>query len=88
MSEGEISPLHKYILRFPEVVLRAQKERESHFVATYLIELAREFNAFYAHTPILDGAPDEAYKIALVQMVSRTLKSGLWLLGIEAPDRM
>ena len=88
MTLSEVSPLHKYILRFPEVVLRAQQAREPHFVATYLIELAREFNAFYANTPVLDGAPDEPYKLALVQPVSNILKYGLWLLGIEAPDRM
>ena len=88
MALAEVIPLHKYILRFPEVVLRAQTGRESHFVTTYLIELAREFNAFYAHTPVLDGAPDEPYKLALVLSVSRILHSGLWLLGIEAPDRM
>lgn len=88
MTSAEILPLHKYILRFPQVVLRAQQAREPHFVATYLIEIAREFNAFYANNPILDGSPDEPYKLALVESVSRILKSGLWLLGIEAPDRM
>ncbi len=88
MTSSEIIPFHKYILRFPEVVLRAQEAREPHFVATYLIEIAREFNAFYSNNPILDGAPDEPYKLALVQSVSHILKCGLGLLGIEAPDRM
>ena len=88
LEGDEIRPLHKYLLRFPEVVLRAQKEREPHYVATYLIELAREFNSFYGNTVVLDGAADEAYKLALVTLVSQVLHKGLWLLGIPAPVKM
>ena len=88
MPEGDIRPLHKYLLRFPEIVLRAMREREPHFVATYLIELAREFNAFYGNTIVLDGAFDEPYKLALVEATSHIMKSGLNLLGISAPDKM
>ena len=81
-------PIHKYILRFPEVVVRAGKEYEPHYIATYLTMLAREFNAFYGNTIVLDGATDEAYKLALVDAVSRTLSRGLCLLGIPAPIKM
>lgn len=81
-------PLHKFLLRFPEVVLRANSEHEPHYITTYLIELAREFNAFYANTIILDGAADEPYKLALVKAVSVTMKNGLDLLGIPTPSRM
>jgi arginyl-tRNA synthetase len=88
MAHTEAPSLHKHILRFPEIVLRAQAEREPHYVATYLIELAREFNGFYGNTIVLDGAPDEPYKLALVAMTSRVLKQGLGLLGIPAPLRM
>lgn len=83
----EVSALHKYILRFPEVVLRAQNAREPHHLATYLIELAREFNAFYANSQVI-GSSDEAHKLALVTMTSRILVRGLDLLGIKAPERM
>lgn len=88
MPDTEALPLHKHILRFPEIVLRAQAEREPHYIATYLIELAREFNGFYGNTIVLDGAPDEPYKLALVQMTSRILRRGLLLLGIPSPTKM
>ncbi|MBI3634126.1 MAG: arginine--tRNA ligase [Candidatus Yonathbacteria bacterium] len=84
----ETNALHKVILHFPEIVLRANEEREPHFIATYLIELAREFNSFYAHTIVLNDAPDEPHKLALVKAVSQTLENGLNLLGISAPERM
>jgi len=80
--------LHKCILRFPETVLRASGEREPHHIATYLIELAREFNSFYGNTMILNDTEDESYKLALVKAVSQTMKKGLDLLGISAPERM
>lgn len=80
--------LHKQILHFPEVVERAGIEREPHYVATYLIELAREFNAFYGNTIVLDNGAEEAYKLALVQATSQTLKNGLQLLAIPTPERM
>ncbi len=80
--------LHKILLRFPEVLLRAQVERAPHYVATYLIELAREFNAFYGNTIILDGASDEPYKLALSQATRNAIRRGLWVLGIPTPERM
>lgn len=85
---AHVCPLHEYILRFPEVVLRAEEEREPHYIATYLIELAREFSAFYANTIVLDGADDEPYKLALVSAVSNVLKKGLWLLGMPILEKM
>ncbi|MEK7460175.1 MAG: arginine--tRNA ligase [Patescibacteria group bacterium] len=84
----EVNLLHKYLLRFPEIVLRASEEREPHHIATYLIEVAREFNSFYGNTMVLDGAVDEPYKLALVKATSQTLKNGLELLGIPTPERM
>lgn len=80
--------LNKLLLRFPETVVRASEEREPHYIATYLIELAREFNSFYAHTVILDDSADEPYKLALVKVVSHTIKNGLNILGIPTPERM
>jgi arginyl-tRNA synthetase len=80
--------LQKLLVRFPEVVRRAGEEREPHHVANYLIEVAREFNSFYGNTTILDGTSDQSYKLALTKAVGMTLKNGLWLLGIVAPDKM
>lgn len=83
-----VLPLHKYLLWFPEVVFRAVSERESHYIATHLILLAREFNSFYGSTTILDGSRDEPYKLALVKATAIVLRRGLWLLGMPSPARM
>jgi len=87
-AHGDFGPLPRLLARFPEIVLRASSERESHHVANYLIDIAREFNSFYGSTQILDGASDQLYKLALTKAVGLTLKNGLWLLGIAAPAKM
>ncbi len=81
--------IERYIYQFPEVVKQAFLERAPHKVTTYLTELAAEFNKFYAHEKIVDTTDVEApYKLALAKVVQTTLRNGLWILGIEAPDRM
>ena len=85
----QITSLEKYLYRFPEVVIRSCESLEPHHIATYLIELARTFNAFYANTQIVAVGDETApYKVALTAAFSRVMKNGLWLLGIEAPEKM
>ena len=79
--------MERLLYRFPEVVERAAKEFEPHYVATYLIELSAAFNNFYAHSKII-GSDEEEYRLALTGAVSIILKNGLYLLGIQAPERM
>ncbi|HEY4502740.1 MAG TPA: arginine--tRNA ligase [Candidatus Paceibacterota bacterium] len=80
--------IERLVYRFPEVVLRAQTEYEPHYLVTYLTLLAGVFNSWYAKEKILDGGPEEAYKLAITRAVMVTLKNGLWLLGIKAPTKM
>ena len=83
----EAGVVERLLYRFPEVVERAAKEFEPHHVATYLIELAGAFNNFYAHNKII-GSDEEEYRLALTKAVSFVLKNGLYLLGIQAPEKM
>ena len=84
---GPCTNVERLLYRFPEVVERAAKEFEPHYVATYLIELSAAFNNFYAHSKII-GSDEEEYRLALTGAVSIILKNGLYLLGIQAPERM
>lgn len=92
-SSGQIeAPEHipefeRLIPRFPNVVLRAAQEYEPHFIVTYLTELAGAFNSWYAQEKII-GSTHEAYNLALTNAFAHTMKNGLWLLGIEAPEKM
>lgn len=82
------SELARLIYRFPEIVLRAQEELEPHILANYLIAVASAFNSWYAKEQILDGTDAAAHKVALTDITRLTLKNGLWLLGIPAPEKV
>ena len=78
----------RLVTRFPEVVLYAAEKLEPHLLVNYLIALAGAFNSWYAQVHILDGSKDAPHKVAIVDAVRATLKNGLWLLGISAPEKM
>ena len=81
--------VEKLVYQFPEVIVTALKERAPHKVAGYLTELASAFNSFYAGEKIADDSDEFApYKVAIARAVATTLKNGLWVLGIKAPERM
>lgn len=83
---GERSLLVK-MTDFGEVIESATKLLEPHLVCTYLYELAQTFNRFYEVSRIVDD-PREAIRGRLVSAYASILKSGLNILGIQAPDRM
>ncbi|MDB5179873.1 MAG: argS [Candidatus Saccharibacteria bacterium] len=72
---------------FGEVIEEATKQLAPHLVCTYLYELAQTFNRFYEASRIVDD-PREAIRGRLVSAYAGILKSGLNLLGIQAPDHM
>ena len=85
----EIFEVEKLLYKFNEVVLRSAKEYEPHYLANYLIEIARAFNSFYGNTIIVNQEDKTAsYKVALTYAFSFVIKTGLHLLGIEAPKKM
>jgi arginyl-tRNA synthetase len=85
----EIYELEKLLYRFEEVVLRAAKEYEPHYIANYLIELSRSFNSFYGNNLIVKKEDKESpYKVALTFAFSFVIKNGLHLLGIMSPEKM
>jgi len=84
----QASELARLVYRFHETILRAQEELEPHHVANYLITVAAAFNSWYAQEQILDSTPAAAHKVALTDITRLTLKNGLWLLGIPAPEKV
>lgn len=84
-----VTDLEKKIYQFREVVEYSYKELAPHHIATYLTELASSFNTFYGNTQILkEDNSCMKYHLDLVKAFYQTMKNGLWLLGIETPERM
>ncbi|TAH34057.1 arginine--tRNA ligase [Candidatus Saccharibacteria bacterium] len=86
LTVDERSLLRK-ITEYREAVERATSELMPHHICTYLYELAQKFNQFYEHNRVI-GDKREAVRLSLVGHYADTLKNGLNLLGIVAPDRM
>jgi arginyl-tRNA synthetase len=85
----EIFEIEKMLYKFPEVVCRSVSEYEPHYIANYLIEVARSYNSFYGNNVIVNKEDSNSpYKIALTYAFSFVMKNGLYLLGIEAPKKM
>lgn len=88
---SEFDPSERSLLvkmtEFGEVVEAATKQLAPHLICTYLYELAQIFNRFYEASRIV-GDEREAVRGRLVGAYAGILKSGLHLLGIEAPDHM
>lgn len=79
--------IEKVLVRFESVVTRAINELAPQLVANYLVELAGEFNSWYAHEKIL-GDKNESYKLLITKKVTEVLKEGLKVLGIKVTEKM
>ena len=86
LTDDERNLLRK-ITEYPEVVARSVAELMPHHICTYLYELAQKFNQFYEHNRVI-GDAREAQRLALVTQYADTLRAGLELLGITAPERI
>ncbi len=86
LDEAERNLLRK-IGEYAEVVDKAVDELMSHHTCTYLYELAQVFNRFYEKNRVI-GDEREAVRTKLVQAYADTLKNGLELLNISAPEKM
>jgi len=82
----QVTKIEKMIYRFPEVVERAWTEKAPQYITTFLGELAGNFNSFYADERIAEEGG--GYKLLITESVKNTLENGLYLLGIEVPDKM
>jgi arginyl-tRNA synthetase len=74
---------------FGAVLREVAATDEPHRLCGYLFETARAFTEFYENCPVL-SAPDDvrANRLALCRLAAGTLREGLGLLGIAAPERM
>ena len=87
--EDELDML-RMLDRFSTVVADAAANRAPHYISFFLMDLAGQLHHYYAAHQIL-GAENEsliAARLRLLSAVGQTLKNGLHLLGVSAPDSM
>lgn len=81
------------LAQFPAQVAQSAQLREPHRVARYLESLAGAYHAWYGQcrvTPRADESVTEGHvaRLWLNDAVTQVLRTGLGLLGVEAPERM
>jgi len=78
------------LLALEGVVQATAGSLQPHRLTTYLFELATAFTSFFELCPVLRAATagQRNSRLVLTDLTARTIRLGLELLGIEAPERM
>jgi arginyl-tRNA synthetase len=79
--------LVKKLVAFPGEVAEAAERRAPHRIATYALELARDFAGFYETCKVV-GSEQEGFRLALCLASQRVIARSLDLLGVDAPASM
>jgi arginyl-tRNA synthetase len=78
------------LLAWPAEATEAAERRAVHRIASYALELAQAFSAFYRDCQVVGAEPQalESLRIALSVVTQRTIARALDLLGVSAPGEM
>lgn len=89
LNESAEIKLIKQISKYTEIIEIAGTKSEPHVLCEYLKELAAAFHIFYHECRIM-GTENILMnsRLALAKAAQNVLKSGLAVLGINAPERM
>lgn len=85
-AELHLARLHA---RFGEILPLVLEDHRPNLLANYLLELARAFHSFFEACPVLKSEDQvKSSRLALCELTSRILTTGLGLLGIRCPEKM
>lgn len=88
VEKAEVEVL-RMLRKFPEVVKDAAEKYEPSLITRYIVDLAQDFNRFYHdHSILVEDQALANARLALVNGVRQTLKNGLYLISVKAPERM
>lgn len=89
IETSQEADLTAQLMNFNHVVQQATQQYKPSVLTSYLYDLARAYNGFYAECPVGSAAePTRSSRLHLSRAAADTLKKGLSLLGIEAPEKM
>jgi arginyl-tRNA synthetase len=83
--------LIQLLYQYPSLVLRAAEDFDPSLIANFAYDLAKAYNKFWAHVPLLKEELTEetkAFRLTLSRTVGETIQKSMALLGIEMPERM
>ena len=90
LDNDEAQQLLLLLSRFPDAVRDAADKYEPSMITRATTELAKAYNKFYYEHRVIDEADPSGTKarLLLTQAVHSVIRTGLYLIGIEAPERM
>ncbi|MER3463726.1 MAG: arginine--tRNA ligase [Chitinophagaceae bacterium] len=93
-TDGTLEKLEKELLllleQYPQIVKDAATEHNPAAVANYVYSVAQTYNTFYTAHSVLKAEDEEKkqLRLHLCQLTANVLKEGMYLLGINVPERM
>ena len=90
VPSGKEIRLVKLLGLFPGKIAEAVAALSPAVIANYAYDLAKEFNQYYHDTPILREEDPKllAFRLELINVLARTLRRAMDILGIRLPERM
>ena len=87
-EEEELALIHK-ILSFTEVVEKSALALEVHRISYYLQDMVSDFHGYYSrHRVVTDDLPLTWARLFLLDCLRTTIRNGLDLMGVSAPEKM
>ena len=90
LCDDEALDVLMLISRFPEVVRKAMDQNEPSLITRHTTSLAQAYNKYYVEHRIMEenDPAGSAARVNLTDAVRDVIKTGLYLIGVEAPERM
>ena len=89
LTDDEAQALLRLMSRFPDTIREAAEKYEPSMITRAVTDIAQAYNKYYYEHRILDDNPAQtAARVALTDAARVVIRRGLWLIGIEAPERM
>lgn len=82
--------LLRMVEQFPTVVKEAGEAYSPAIIANFIYDLAKEYNQFYHELPIMfeEDVDKRAIRLLISRVTGSIIKNGMWILGINVPERM
>ncbi len=90
---GALDPAERavilHLMNFTHAVEACAKDRSTHHLTIYLMELASKYHSFYEQCMVLvDDEAVRTFRLSLVDAIRKTVATGLSLLGVSAPEKL
>ena len=89
INDKEINLIQR-LYEYPSIVHQAGEEYSPAVIANYIYALACDYNSFYHDYSILGESNEmiRSFRLTLSSAVAHIIQKGMYLLGIEVPQRM